>query len=140
MCLKYWKSVLKLGHSRTVVGIEEKKNKTLCLLLFDPGCPSQEMQKLLKQSTDGTGLKLLRRFVGGLKEKQYQIVAVDGILTLEEKTVSISGNSFCKKMYKNLHLLFQTQVCVWSHGDLFSPIQFPHSLFPLLSAYSPLIE
>uniref|UniRef100_A0A8B9TAS5 Zinc finger-containing ubiquitin peptidase 1 n=1 Tax=Anas platyrhynchos TaxID=8839 RepID=A0A8B9TAS5_ANAPL len=74
------------GHSRTVVGIEEKKNKTLCLLLFDPGCPSQEMQKLLKQSTDGTGLKLLRRFVGGLKEKQYQIVAVDGILTLEEKT------------------------------------------------------
>uniref|UniRef100_A0A8C3BSS9 Zinc finger-containing ubiquitin peptidase 1 n=1 Tax=Cairina moschata TaxID=8855 RepID=A0A8C3BSS9_CAIMO len=128
------------GHSRTVVGIEEKKNKTLCLLLFDPGCPSQEMQKLLKQSTDGTGLKLLRRFVGGLKEKQYQIVAVDGILTLEEKTVSISGNSFCKKMYKNLHLLFQTQVCVWSHGDLFSPIQFPHSLFPLLSAYSPLIE
>lgn len=111
MCLKYWKSVLKLGHSRTVVGIEEKKNKTLCLLLFDPGCPSQEMQKLLKQSTDGTGLKLLRRFVGGLKEKQYQIVAVDGILTLEEKTVSISGNSFCKKMYKNLHLLFQTQMC-----------------------------
>ncbi|XP_035178826.1 zinc finger-containing ubiquitin peptidase 1 [Oxyura jamaicensis] len=74
------------GHSCTIVGIEEKKNKTLCLLLFDPGCPSQEMQKLLKQSTDGTGLRLLRRFVGGLKEKQYQIVAVDGILTLEEKT------------------------------------------------------
>ncbi|XP_074718450.1 zinc finger-containing ubiquitin peptidase 1 isoform X3 [Strix uralensis] len=73
------------GHSRTVVGIEEKKNKTLCLLLFDPGCPSQEMQKLLKQNSDGTSLKLLRRFVGSLKEKQYQIVAVDGVLSLEEK-------------------------------------------------------
>ncbi|KFQ10195.1 Zinc finger with UFM1-specific peptidase domain protein, partial [Leptosomus discolor] len=73
------------GHSRTVVGIEEKKNKTLCLLLFDPGCPSQEMQKLLKQNSDGTGLKLLRKFVGSLKEKQYQIVAVDGVLSLEEK-------------------------------------------------------
>ncbi|XP_051469368.1 zinc finger-containing ubiquitin peptidase 1 [Apus apus] len=73
------------GHSRTVVGIEEKKNKTLCLLLFDPGCPSQEMQKLLKQSSDGTNIRLLRKFVGSLKEKQYQIVAVDGVLSLEEK-------------------------------------------------------
>ncbi|XP_010113619.1 PREDICTED: zinc finger with UFM1-specific peptidase domain protein [Chlamydotis macqueenii] len=73
------------GHSRTVVGIEEKKNRTLCLLLFDPGCPSQEMQKLLKQNSDGTSLRPLRKFVGSLKEKQYQIVAVDGVLSLEEK-------------------------------------------------------
>ncbi|XP_064303488.1 zinc finger-containing ubiquitin peptidase 1 isoform X4 [Phalacrocorax carbo] len=73
------------GHSRIIVGIEERKNKTLCLLLFDPGCPSQEMQKLLKQNSDGTGLKLLQKFVGSLKKKQYQIVAVDGVLSLEEK-------------------------------------------------------
>ncbi|XP_041334134.1 zinc finger-containing ubiquitin peptidase 1 isoform X2 [Pyrgilauda ruficollis] len=73
------------GHSRTVVGIEEKKNKSLCLLLFDPGCSSQQMQKLLKQNSDGSGLRLLRKFVGSLKEKQYQIVAVDGVLSLEEK-------------------------------------------------------
>ncbi|KAM9564076.1 zinc finger-containing ubiquitin peptidase 1 isoform 2-T2 [Guaruba guarouba] len=73
------------GHSRTIVGIEEKKNKTLCLLLFDPGCPSQEMQKLLEKNSDGTSLRLLRKYMGSLKEKQYQIVAVDGVLTLEEK-------------------------------------------------------
>ncbi|KAM4681514.1 zinc finger-containing ubiquitin peptidase 1 isoform 2-T3 [Amazona ochrocephala] len=73
------------GHSRTIVGIEEKKNKTLCLLLFDPGCPSQEMQKLLEKNSDGTSLRLLRKYLGSLKEKQYQIVAVDGVLTLEEK-------------------------------------------------------
>ncbi|KAF2987186.1 hypothetical protein EK904_012122 [Melospiza melodia maxima] len=73
------------GHSRTVVGIEEKKNRSLCLLLFDPGCSSQQMQKLLKQNSDGAGLRLLRKFVGSLKEKQYQIVAVDGVLSLEEK-------------------------------------------------------
>ncbi|XP_050827928.1 zinc finger-containing ubiquitin peptidase 1 isoform X3 [Serinus canaria] len=73
------------GHSRTVVGLEEKKNKSLCLLLFDPGCSSQQMQKLLEQKSDGTGLRLLRKFVGSLKEKQYQIVAVDGVLSLEEK-------------------------------------------------------
>ncbi|XP_053877346.1 zinc finger-containing ubiquitin peptidase 1 isoform X1 [Malaclemys terrapin pileata] len=75
------------GHSRTIVGIEERKNRTLCLLIFDPGCPSQEMQKLLKQSNDDTSLKLLRKFVGSLKDKQYQIVAVDGELSPEEKVV-----------------------------------------------------
>ncbi|KAM7171901.1 zinc finger-containing ubiquitin peptidase 1 isoform 1-T1 [Macrochelys suwanniensis] len=73
------------GHSRTIVGIEERKNRTLCLLIFDPGCPSHEMQKLLKQSSDDTSLKLLRKFVGSLKNKQYQIVAVDGELSPEEK-------------------------------------------------------
>lgn len=78
-----------IGHSRTVVGIEERKNRTLCLLIFDPGCPSQEMQKLLKQDMEASNLKQLRKFVGNLKHKQYQIVAVEGVLTSEEKVVSI---------------------------------------------------
>lgn len=43
------------------------------------------MQKLLEQNGDGTSLKLLRKYVGSLKENQYQIVAVDGVLSLEEK-------------------------------------------------------
>ncbi|XP_075001827.1 zinc finger-containing ubiquitin peptidase 1 isoform X2 [Calonectris borealis] len=55
------------------------------IYLQHQGCPSQEMQKLLKQNSDGTSLKLLRKFVSSLKEKQYQIVAVDGVLSLEEK-------------------------------------------------------
>ncbi|XP_038598024.1 zinc finger-containing ubiquitin peptidase 1 [Tachyglossus aculeatus] len=74
------------GHSRTIVGIEEGKNRTLCLLVFDPGCSAQEMQKL-KQDVDGNSLKLVRRFVGSLKHKQYQIVSVDGVLSPEEKIV-----------------------------------------------------
>ncbi|XP_066229501.1 zinc finger-containing ubiquitin peptidase 1 isoform X1 [Saccopteryx leptura] len=73
------------GHSRTVVGIEERKNRTLCLLIFDPGCPSREMQKLLTQDVEASNLKQLRKFVGNLKHKQYQIVAVEGVLTAEEK-------------------------------------------------------
>ncbi|XP_074224557.1 zinc finger-containing ubiquitin peptidase 1 isoform X1 [Camelus bactrianus] len=72
------------GHSRTVVGIEERKNRTLCLLIFDPGCPSQDMQKLLKQDLEASSLKQLRKFVGNLKHKQYQIVAVEGVLSSEE--------------------------------------------------------
>ncbi|XP_047414130.1 zinc finger-containing ubiquitin peptidase 1 isoform X1 [Sciurus carolinensis] len=73
------------GHSRTIVGIEERKNRTLCLLIFDPGCPSREMQKLLKQDIEASSLKQLRKFVGNLKHKQYQIVAVEGALSSEEK-------------------------------------------------------
>lgn len=78
-----------IGHSRTVVGIEERKNRTLCLLVFDPGCLSREMQKLLKQDMEANSLKQLRKFVGNLKHKQYQIVAVEGVLTAEEKIVSL---------------------------------------------------
>ncbi|KAM6183656.1 zinc finger-containing ubiquitin peptidase 1-like isoform 2-T2 [Erethizon dorsatum] len=73
------------GHSRTVVGIEERKNRTLCLLIFDPGCPSREMQKLLQQDLEASSLKQLRKFVGNLKHKQYQIVAIEGALSPEEK-------------------------------------------------------
>ncbi|XP_062835735.1 zinc finger-containing ubiquitin peptidase 1 isoform X2 [Anolis carolinensis] len=74
------------GHSRTIIGIEERKNKSLCLLIFDPGTPSQEMQKLLK-GIDGNNLRSLRRFAGNLKHNQYQIVAIDGVLSVEEKIV-----------------------------------------------------
>ncbi|XP_005073338.1 zinc finger-containing ubiquitin peptidase 1 isoform X1 [Mesocricetus auratus] len=73
------------GHSRTIVGIEEKKNRTLCLLIFDPGCPSREMQKLLRQDVEAGSLRQLRKSVGNLKHKQYQIVAVEGVLSPEEK-------------------------------------------------------
>nr|XP_033792594.1 zinc finger-containing ubiquitin peptidase 1 isoform X2 [Geotrypetes seraphini] len=75
------------GHSRTIVGIEERKNRSFCLLIFDPGCPAKVMQKLLKPQIDGSDLKLLRRFVGSLKHKQYQLVTVEGVLSLEEKAV-----------------------------------------------------
>ncbi|XP_072411482.1 zinc finger-containing ubiquitin peptidase 1 isoform X2 [Chiloscyllium punctatum] len=71
------------GHSRTIIGIEERKNGTLCLLIFDPG--NQEMQKLLHRDITAVNLKMIRRFIGNMKHKQYQIVAVNGFLTVEEK-------------------------------------------------------
>ncbi|KAM4772167.1 zinc finger-containing ubiquitin peptidase 1 [Rhinophrynus dorsalis] len=80
------------GHSRTIVGIEERKNKTYCLLIFDPGCPSNVMQKLVKQNIDVAALKTLRKYVGSLKHKQYQIVAVEGVLSPEEKAVRLQAS------------------------------------------------
>ncbi|XP_015275256.1 PREDICTED: zinc finger with UFM1-specific peptidase domain protein-like [Gekko japonicus] len=79
------------GHSRTVLGIEERKNKTFALLIFDPGCPSQEMQKLSKD-VDGNTLRLVRRFAGGLRHKQYQVVAIDGVLSAEEKLARLQAS------------------------------------------------
>lgn len=55
------------------------------MLVFDPGCPSREMQKLLKQDMEASSLRQLRKSVGNLKHKQYQIVAVEGVLSPEEK-------------------------------------------------------
>uniref|UniRef100_A0A8C5PJ97 Zinc finger-containing ubiquitin peptidase 1 n=1 Tax=Leptobrachium leishanense TaxID=445787 RepID=A0A8C5PJ97_9ANUR len=77
------------GHSRTIVGIEERKNKSYCLLIFDPGCPSEHMRKLLKQNIDGAALRSIRKYVGSLKHKQYQIVAVEEALSAEEKAVHL---------------------------------------------------
>lgn len=48
------------------------------------------MQKLLKQDMEAGSLRQLRKCVGNLKHKQYQIVAVEGVLSPEEKVVSIS--------------------------------------------------
>lgn len=49
------------------------------------------MQKLLK-GIDANHLRLVRRFSGGIRHKQYQVVAVDGVLSAEEKIVSIPKN------------------------------------------------
>ncbi|KAM5165350.1 zinc finger-containing ubiquitin peptidase 1 [Mantella aurantiaca] len=77
------------GHSRTIVGIEERKNKTYCLLIFDPGHSSDLLQRLAKHNIDNAAVKPLRKHITGLKHKQYQIVAVEGALSPEEKAVRL---------------------------------------------------
>ncbi|KAL6467441.1 hypothetical protein MHYP_G00231180 [Metynnis hypsauchen] len=73
------------GHSRTIVGIEERKNGSVCALLLDPGCSSGDMKKLLNSNTAAAFLSRMRKFPGHLKHKQYQVVVVEGVLTPEEK-------------------------------------------------------
>uniref|UniRef100_A0A671RM34 Zinc finger-containing ubiquitin peptidase 1 n=1 Tax=Sinocyclocheilus anshuiensis TaxID=1608454 RepID=A0A671RM34_9TELE len=73
------------GHSRSIVGVEQKVNGNLCLLLFDPGCVPREMRKVLSQDTAATMVRRVRKFPGSLKHRQYQVVAVEGLLTPEEK-------------------------------------------------------
>ncbi|XP_031643432.1 zinc finger-containing ubiquitin peptidase 1-like isoform X1 [Oncorhynchus kisutch] len=79
------------GHSRSIVGVEQKKNGSLCLLLLDPGCTPGDVRKLLSQdgSTVSTAVCRMRKFPGNLKHRQYQVVAVEGVLTPVEKQTRI---------------------------------------------------
>lgn len=73
------------GHSRSIIGVEQKANGNLCLLFFDPGVAPGEMRKVLSQNTVATMVRRMRKYTGGLKHRQYQVVIVEGVLTAEEK-------------------------------------------------------
>ncbi|PWA25495.1 hypothetical protein CCH79_00020088, partial [Gambusia affinis] len=84
------------GHSRTVVGLEQRKNGSLCLLLLDPGSSSSDTRKLLSRETRLTAVQFVRKFPRNLKHKQYQLIAVQGVLSPEEKqssSLSMSNGS-----------------------------------------------
>lgn len=77
------------GHSRSIVGLEQKKNGSLFLLLLDPSSSTTETRKLLNRDTTGSALRHVRKSIGGMKHRQYQVVALQGVLSAEEKQISI---------------------------------------------------
>ncbi|GAA6217454.1 zinc finger with UFM1-specific peptidase domain protein isoform X2 [Lates japonicus] len=77
------------GHSRSIVGLEQKKNGSLCLLVLDPGSSASDTRKLLSRDTISAAVRLIRKFPSSLKHTQYQVVAVQGVLSAEEKQISI---------------------------------------------------
>lgn len=84
------------GHSRSIVGVEQKVNGNLSLLLFDPVCAPGEMRRLLSQDTVATMVRRMRKFPSGLKHRQYQVVAAEGVLTPAEKQSRIlNSRSLC---------------------------------------------
>ncbi|XP_071368999.1 zinc finger-containing ubiquitin peptidase 1 [Centroberyx affinis] len=80
------------GHSRSIVGVEQKKNGSLCLLILDPGCSPADARKLLSGDGVTAAARRIRKFPGNLKHKQYQVVAVEGILSPEEKQICIQNS------------------------------------------------
>ncbi|XP_042560827.1 zinc finger-containing ubiquitin peptidase 1-like [Clupea harengus] len=82
------------GHSRSVVGLEQKRNGSLCLLLFDPGCSPSEMARLLEQDTAVVtiAIRRMRKFPNHLKHQQYQVLVVEGLLTPEQKQRQIANS------------------------------------------------
>lgn len=78
------------GHSRSIVGLEQRKNGRLCLLIVDPGFSVPDTRKLLSRDIS-TAIRHIRKFPSNLKHKQYQVVAVQGVLSAEAKQVSCHG-------------------------------------------------
>ncbi|RUS86366.1 hypothetical protein EGW08_005884 [Elysia chlorotica] len=71
------------GHSRTIVGVEVDRGTTR-LLLFDPGSKRDHIAGLLSNGLDWKSMRTFRRTQAAFKARQYQIVAVVGILTARE--------------------------------------------------------
>jgi len=73
------------GHSRTIVGIEKRKNGTLHLLILDPVHTGQKVTAALASRQR----RIFRHSLSGLKHRQYQLVAVEAahacrLMTFEE--------------------------------------------------------
>lgn len=47
-----------LGHSRTVVGVEESRDGSLKLLIFDPSTPRSRMQQLTRAGLTGQSIQV----------------------------------------------------------------------------------
>ena len=65
-----------------MIGIEELKDSTLRLLLFDPSCTHHQMEALITDVKPQT-LRTLRRSVTSMTAAQYQIVAVESVINDE---------------------------------------------------------
>ncbi|XP_077382704.1 zinc finger-containing ubiquitin peptidase 1 isoform X2 [Festucalex cinctus] len=81
------------GHSRCIVGLEQRRNGSLCLLLLDPISPSSDTLKLMRKDTVSIAIRHVRMLPSSLKHKQYQIVGVDGVLSDEEKQTRILNSA-----------------------------------------------
>ena len=96
------------GHSRTIIGVEERREEVVLLVLD----PQPRMAAILNDPAHH--MQQLRRSVQQLKQRQYQIVFVDGIvLTEEERRVSLE----CMKTPSNCSQrgrgFFFHSSCVW---------------------------
>uniref|UniRef100_A0A8C6SEK6 Zinc finger-containing ubiquitin peptidase 1 n=1 Tax=Neogobius melanostomus TaxID=47308 RepID=A0A8C6SEK6_9GOBI len=77
------------GHSRTVVGLEQRKSGALCLLILDPGSTGSNLRRVLRPDSVSTALKQIRRFPSALKHRQYQLVVAEGVLSDHDKQTRI---------------------------------------------------
>lgn len=69
------------GHSRTIIGIEQKASG-LTLLILDPSHSARQVASL---GSSQESLRLIRRGMSAMKAQQYQIVSVVGKLDTEEQ-------------------------------------------------------
>uniref|UniRef100_A0A0A9WT43 Zinc finger-containing ubiquitin peptidase 1 n=4 Tax=Lygus hesperus TaxID=30085 RepID=A0A0A9WT43_LYGHE len=76
------------GHSRTIIGVEQLRDGTENLLILDPSHSPNQMAGLKSTSTAPNVLRLIRKSHYAMKARQYQIVAVAGIMDSEAEYLS----------------------------------------------------
>lgn len=69
------------GHSRTIIGIEQRASG-LTLLVLDPSHGPRQVAAL---GSSRDSLRLIRRNMAAMRAPQYQIVAVRGLFESEEQ-------------------------------------------------------
>ncbi len=70
--------------------MEEQRDGAMRLLLFDPSCNRRQMAAF-HEEINANLMRTVRRTLHSMRAKQYQIVAVVGILTDKEYEVSRTG-------------------------------------------------
>ncbi|KAG8234327.1 hypothetical protein J437_LFUL013067 [Ladona fulva] len=73
------------GHSRTIVGVEQLKDGSIYLLVFDPSHSPHQMSQFYDTATALSGMRLIRKSLSAMKARQYQVVAVCGIMDTEQE-------------------------------------------------------
>lgn len=73
------------GHSRTIVGIEMYRDGHLSLIVFDPSHSPDQMAQLKSATGSVPGMRLIRKTLAAMRARQYQLVAVCGIMETERE-------------------------------------------------------
>ena len=69
------------GHSRTIIGVEQRTSG-ITLLVLDPSHGPRQVAAL---GSSQDSLRLIRRGPSAMRAPQYQIVAVRGLIETEEQ-------------------------------------------------------
>ncbi|KOC68647.1 Zinc finger with UFM1-specific peptidase domain protein, partial [Habropoda laboriosa] len=71
------------GHSRTIIGVEQLRDGSITMLVLDPSHSPAQMAQFNSTSSALGAMRLVRKSIAAMKARQYQVVAVTGIMETE---------------------------------------------------------
>ena len=86
------------GHSRTIIGAEKTSTGDITLLILDPSRTTSQINRALgnedKKPQNTVDMRCFRRTIPSFHSKQYQLVAIFGVMTPTEQRASKSLASY----------------------------------------------
>ncbi|XP_017884749.1 zinc finger-containing ubiquitin peptidase 1-like isoform X2 [Ceratina calcarata] len=71
------------GHSRTIIGVEQLRDGSITMLVLDPSHSPAQMAQFNSTSSALGAMRLVRKSIAAMKARQYQVVAITGIMETE---------------------------------------------------------